>query len=130
MERILVVDDEKGILFGLRQYFAQQGYTVDTATSSDEALEQLAANQYGLAIIDVELRGNGSSDGLNLAEFIRRHAPATVVIVLTAHESPEAHQRAREVGVHSFLSKPARLSLLADLAGRLMRAGAVAAVLR
>jgi len=130
VERILVVDDEKGIIFGLRQYFAQQGYPVDCATTAEEALEHLSANQYGAAIVDVELRGTGTyADGLNLAAFIRRHAPATVVIILSAHESPETHQRAREVGVHSFLSKPARLSLLADVAVRLMRAAAVAAVL-
>jgi DNA-binding response OmpR family regulator len=130
VERILVVDDEKGIIFGLRQYFAQQGYPVDCATSSEEALEHLAANQYGVAIIDVELRGgDSSSDGLNLAAFIRSHAPATVVIILSAHESPETHKRALDAGVHSFVSKPARLSLLADVAVRLMHAATVAAVL-
>jgi two-component system sensor histidine kinase RpfC len=130
VERILVVDDEKGIIFGLRQYFAQQGYSVDSAASAEEALEHLAANQYGVAIIDIELRGpDSSADGLNLAAFIRQHAPTTVVIILSALESPETHQRAREAGVHSFVSKPARLSLLADVAVRLMRAAAVAAVL-
>jgi two-component system sensor histidine kinase RpfC len=129
VERILVVDDEKGIIFGLRQYFAQQGYPVDCATSSEEALEHLAANQYGVAIVDVELRGDSPADGLNLAAFIRRHAPATVVIILSAHESPETHKRALDAGVHSFVSKPARLSLLADVAVRLMHAAAVAAVL-
>ena len=130
MERILVVDDEKGIIFGLRQYFGQQGYGVDSATSAEEALEYLAANKYGVAIVDIELRGSdASNDGLNLAAFIRSHAPSTIVIILSGKDSPETHERAREAGVHSFLSKPARLSLIADLAARLMRAAAVAAVI-
>jgi DNA-binding response OmpR family regulator len=125
VERILVVDDEKGIIFALRQYFVKQGYLVDSAMTSEEALERIAANRYAVAIVDIELRGStNSSDGLNLAEFIRRHAPTTVVIILSALESAETQQRAREAGVHSFLSKPARLSTVADTAITLMREAA------
>jgi DNA-binding response OmpR family regulator len=125
VERILVVDDEKGIIFALSHYFVKQGYIVDSAMASEEALELIAANHYAVAIVDIELRGSSSSgDGLNLAEFIRRHAPTTVVIILSALESAETQQRAREAGVHSFLSKPARLSTVADTALTLMREAA------
>lgn len=124
VNRILVVDDEKSIIFALRQYFNQQGYSVDCALSSEEALELLALNKYAVAIIDVELRGSGNgADGLNLACFIRSHAPTTSVIILTAVESTEAQQRAEAVGVHSYLCKPARLSHVADIAFNLMRDG-------
>lgn len=129
MDRILVVDDEKSIVFALRRYFAGQGYSVDCATSSEEALEHLASNRYAVAIVDIELRGNDdSADGLNLAHFIRRHAPATAVIILSALESPETRQRAREAGVHSFLSKPAPLARVADIALGLIREAAAAAI--
>ncbi|HSP14431.1 MAG TPA: response regulator [Thermoanaerobaculia bacterium] len=130
MERILVVDDEKGIIFALRHYFVRQGYEVDSAGTSEEALAHLAENRYAVAIIDIELRGSTSSwDGLNLAEFIRRHAPSTVVIILSAVESPETQRRAREAGVHSFLSKPAPLARVADTALTLLRAAATVALL-
>ncbi|HEX9163811.1 MAG TPA: response regulator [Thermoanaerobaculia bacterium] len=122
MKRILLVDDEKSILFALRQYFLQQGYVVDSAMTSEQALELLAAEHYAVAIVDVELRGSrDSSDGINLAYFIRRHAPATAIIILTALETSETAQRAREAGVHSFLQKPAPLSQIADVAFGLMR---------
>jgi DNA-binding response OmpR family regulator len=124
VERILVVDDEKGIIFALSHYFVKQGYIVDSAMTSEEALELIAANHYAVAIVDIELRGSSSCDGLNLAEFIRRHAPTTVVIILSALESAETQQRAREAGVHSFLSKPARLATVADTALTLMREAA------
>jgi DNA-binding response OmpR family regulator len=130
VERILVVDDEKSIIFALRQYFTSHGYLVDCATTAEGALEHLAASSYAVAILDIELRGsNSSSDGLNLAQFIRRHAPSTAVIILSAHESAEMQQRAREAGAHSFLSKPAPLSTVADVAMGLMRAAAAASVL-
>ncbi len=125
MERILVVDDEKSIIFALRRYFVHQGYSVDCATTSEEALEYLAASHYSLAIVDIELRGSQNhSDGLNLAAFIRSHAPATPVIILSAVESPETQRRAREAGVHSFLSKPAPLAMVASIALALMREAA------
>lgn len=122
VNRILVVDDEKSITFALRQYFLQEGYVVDCAMSSEDALRLLAGNQYSVAIVDIELRGSGKdSDGLNLAAFIRIHAPRTPVIILTAVETTETQQRAQAVGVQSYLCKPARLSVLADVAFSLIR---------
>jgi two-component system response regulator PilR (NtrC family) len=130
VERILVVDDEKGIIFALRQYFMHQGYVVDCATTSEEALEHLAANRYSLAILDIELRGSQNhADGLNLAAFIRSHAPSTPVIILSAVESADTQKRAREAGVHSFLAKPAPLSMVASVALALMREAAAAGLL-
>ena len=126
MDRILVVDDEKSILFALKQYFIRHDYIVDAASTAEEALEHLAKHRYTVAIIDIELRGSGEhADGLNLAQFIRGHASATVVIILSAHESPEIESRAREAGVHSFVHKPAPLSVIADVLG-LMRAETLA----
>lgn len=122
MKRILLVDDEKSIAFAVRQYFAQQGYDVDCALTSEHALECLAANQYAVAIIDVELRGSGVVDGLHLAQFIRTHAPATAIIILTAVETVDAKTRAREAGVHSFMQKPAPLAQLAAVASGLIGA--------
>lgn len=122
VERILVVDDEKSILFALRQYFMRQGYTVDCTPTGEQALELLSANQYAVAIVDVELRGSGNyADGLNLAEFIRRHAPETAVIVLTALETADMQERARAAGVASYLRKPTPLAALASLAFSLIR---------
>lgn len=122
MSRILVVDDEKSITFALRQYFLQEGYSVDCALTCEEALSLLAANQYSVAIVDIELRGSGNgSDGINLAAFIRSHAPRTPVIILTAVETTEAQERAQAAGVQSYLCKPARLSHVADVAFSLIR---------
>lgn len=121
MKRILLVDDEKSIAFAVRHYFMQQGYVVDCASTSEEALECLAAQHYAVAILDVELRGSGTVDGLHLAQFIRRHAPATAIIILTALQTAETENRAREAGVHSFMQKPAPLAQLADIASGLIR---------
>ena len=120
MERILLVDDEKGITFAVSHYFRRHGFDVDCAGDLEAARLFLSARQYSLAILDVHLAGRANSDGLQLAETIRRDSPSTVVIMLTALATPETEQRAAAIGVGSFLGKPARLSDLADVAFQLL----------
>ena len=128
LNRILVVDDEKSIVFAFRHYFVAQGYVVDCAMSAVDALALLGQHSYAVAIVDIHLQGLGDeSDGLNVAAAIRQTSPNTIVIILTALETQETERRAAEVGVHSYLRKPARLSHVADIAFAYMRGGLVPA---
>ncbi|HUP47407.1 MAG TPA: response regulator [Thermoanaerobaculia bacterium] len=120
MNRILLVDDEEGIMFAMSHYFRRHGFSVDCAADIEAARLFLSEREYVLAIVDVHLTGRAASDGLDLAERIRRELPRTVVIIMTALESPESERRAAEMGVHSFVRKPARLAYLADLAFTLL----------
>lgn len=125
MNRILVVDDEKGIVFALERYFAQHGFEVDTATDTESAQELLRTRTYALAILDVHLSGRTDlTEGLDLAAMIRETAPGTAVILMTALGTAETEQRATEVGASSFVRKPTRLSRVADIAFGLIGAGA------
>jgi two-component system response regulator HydG len=115
--RILVVDDEKSILFALDRYFVQQGFVVDTASDPAAAEALIAKNTYALAIIDIHLtRRTDLVEGLELAAFLRDLAPDTAVILMSALGSPETERRAAEIGAHSFVRKPARLSSIAEVA--------------
>ncbi len=122
--RILVVDDEKSIVFALEKYFGQHGFEVDTATDAETARALLRTQSYALAILDVHLSGRTDlTEGLDLAATIRETAPGTAVILMTALSTPETEQRAAEVGAHSFIRKPARLSCMADIAFDLIGSG-------
>jgi DNA-binding response OmpR family regulator len=115
--RILVVDDEKSILFALEKYFEQHGFAVDTAANASQALELIEQNTYDLAIIDIHLSGRlDLAEGLEIAALLRDSSPDTAVIVMTALGTPETERRAAEVGAHSFLRKPTRLAHVADIA--------------
>jgi DNA-binding response OmpR family regulator len=127
-QRILVVDDERTIVFALKAYFTRDGCLVDCANGSEGALALLATHLYDVAIVDVQLQGTASHDGLDLAAHIRTHYPTTVVIVLTGLETAETDRRAAEAGVHSLLRKPMRLAHVADLAFELVRHQAAAAL--
>ncbi len=124
VNRILVVDDEKSIVFALEKYFAQHGFEVDTATDAETAQALLREHCYALAILDVHLSGRTDlTEGLDLAAMVRETAPETAVILMTALGTPETEQRATEVGAHSFIRKPTRLSSMADIAFGLIGAG-------
>ena len=53
--KVLVVDDEKMIVKGIRFSLLQDGYEVDTAYDGDEALQKANENQYDIILLDVML---------------------------------------------------------------------------
>ena len=116
MERILLVDDEKSIMFAMSHYFKAHGFDVDCAADPEAARLFLSERRYALAIVDIHLVGRAGSDGLDLAELICRDYAGTAVIVMTALDTPETEQRAAKIGVCSFVRKPARLAHLANVA--------------
>src|SRR5918993_5968696 len=72
--RLLVVDDEESLRITTAAILEQEGYTVDTASSGDEAVEQLNNTDYDLVLTDLHMEGG---DGLSVLSQIRRHAPLT-----------------------------------------------------
>lgn len=116
MERILLVDDERSIVFAMSHYFKSHGFDVDCAGDLEAARLFLSERRYALAIVDIHLAGRAGSDGLDLAELICRDHAATAVIVMTALDTPETEQRAEKIGVRSLVKKPARLAHVANVA--------------
>jgi two-component system, NtrC family, response regulator AtoC len=125
--RLLVVDDEKNIAFALCAYFSRLGFEVDCATTSEEATAMLERGGYELLILDVQLSGAGSREGLAIAREARERFPALSILVLTAFGTPEVEHEARAAGADDFLTKPARLGELERLAATAMaqRSGSV-----
>jgi two-component system, OmpR family, response regulator TctD len=128
VHRILLVDDEKGIMFAMSQYFKRHGFAVDCAADTEAARLFLSEREYVLAIVDIHLAGRAGCDGLDLAELICREHRQTAVIVMTALETPETESRAASIGVGSFVRKPARLAQVAEVAFGLLGSRPAAAV--
>jgi len=57
--RLLVVDDEESICFSMSEYFALQGYRVDTARELEEAEKLIEATEYKVVIQDLRLTSAG-----------------------------------------------------------------------
>lgn len=101
--RLLLVDDDPGLLKLLGLRLTSEGFSVMTAESGHEGLRLLAREKIDLVISDLRM---DEMDGLQLFAEIQKVQPGMPVIILTAHGSiPEAVSATRQ-GVFSFLTKP------------------------
>jgi len=101
--RLLLVDDDPGLLKLLGMRLNSEGYQVATAASGPEALRHLQKEKIDLVISDLRM---DEMDGLALfGEVQKRHA-GLPVIILTAHGSIPEAVSATQQGVFSFLTKP------------------------
>ncbi|WP_411545913.1 two-component system response regulator GlrR [Klebsiella pneumoniae] len=101
--RLLLVDDDPGLLKLLGMRLVSEGYSVVTAESGPEALRVLGREKVDLVISDLRM---DEMDGLQLFSEIQKGHPGMPVIILTAHGSiPDAVAATQQV-VFSFLTKP------------------------
>jgi two-component system response regulator HydG len=105
--RVLIVDDDRRLAEGLRDNLVDDGYTVDVATSPDEARARLHKALYDLALLDLRL-GDRNEDvgGIEMLEICQKTDPAIAVLILTAFGSLETATRAFRLGAKDFLTKP------------------------
>jgi DNA-binding NtrC family response regulator len=113
--RILVADDEAGVLGALGEYFRCCGWKVDVAQSVEDARRLLRDGCYSAVITDLRFEGKESSGGLDVVREARTRCPEAPVIVMTGYGSPEIETEARRLGVDAFVPKPVPLWELARL---------------
>ena len=102
-ERILVVDDDEGLLHLLRMRLSALGFSVTPCTGGRDALTAARQETFDIAITDLRLR---AEDGLALAEELMQIQPGLPVIILTAHGSIPNAVEAMQRGAFGYLTKP------------------------
>ncbi|MEW6234433.1 MAG: sigma-54 dependent transcriptional regulator [Candidatus Omnitrophota bacterium] len=100
---VLIVDDEKGMRHILSRLLADEGYSVETAGSGDEALGKIVQDSFDVAMIDIRMPG---MDGLTLLDRLREESPDTSVIMMTAYGTIEDAVSAMKRGAYEFITKP------------------------
>lgn len=105
MARILVVDDETELLNVVALVLRKNDHDVMTAGSSEEAVELLSRIEFDVALLDFNLSG---MDGLSLAAYIQRHAPSTLIILMSGDflNSQQPGPEFLKAGVGYLLPKP------------------------
>ena len=103
--KILVVDDEKGILEALQTHLELEGYHVDIANSAKDALEYFQKEPYHIVLTDINMP---IMDGLVLLEEIKALRGDTVVIMMTAYTSLTKVLLSRAHGATDYVLKPFR----------------------
>ena len=114
---ILVVDDELLIRETLDEYLSQEGFTVVSCGSGEEALERAGERRFDIVLCDVHLPG---LDGLELLERLQRISPETFVLLITAYATVENAVEAFQRGAHDYLMKPILLDEVLSKIHRLL----------
>ena len=110
--KFLLVDDLEENLVALEALLSRDGLDLDKARSGEDALELMLANEYALALLDVQMPG---MDGFELAEIMRanersRHIP---IIFVTAGSGDAVRRfRGYEAGAVDFIQKPIEADVL------------------
>jgi DNA-binding response OmpR family regulator len=109
--RILIVDDEKNLVFFMRQTLQLEfpGVIVDEAYSGEEGLSRLAEAAYDLLIADLRMPG---FNGLALVKGVRYLDQNVPIILMTGYGSPDLRVEALRLGVDAYLEKPLDVSEL------------------
>lgn len=107
--RILIVDDEINLVEGIRENLEAEGYTTSVAHDGAEGLEQVAAQNFDLIVLDVMMP---RLDGLEVCREMRRDGNQTPVLFLTVNNDAEDRIRGFEAGGDDYLAKPFHLKEL------------------
>ena len=102
-KRILVVDDEKLIVKGIRFSLEQEGMEVDCAYDGEEALEYAKACEYDLVLLDVMLP---KRNGFDIVRELRAQKDQTPVLLLTAKDEVQDKVTGLDCGADDYLTKP------------------------
>lgn len=104
--RILIAEDEGRVSQALSRALSMPeggGYVVETRESGEEALSRFREVHFDLLITDLRMPG---MNGLELISKCRQASPGVKSILITAFGSPEVEEKAYELGVDAYLTKP------------------------
>ena len=112
--RVLVVDDEALIRWSVAETLLDQGHQVVEAPDGRTALQVLSEVPASIDVVLLDYR-LPDSDDLTLLSRIRRLAPESQVILITAYGTPEVVAGAQELGVFRVVNKPVEMHDVAAL---------------
>jgi CheY-like chemotaxis protein len=101
--KVLLVDDEEDILWGLSEELTRHKIEVETASNGLEALEKIKKKSFDFLVTDIRMPG---LSGVELLMETRKIQPDIKVIVMTAYGSDEIRQDVMTKGAISYLEKP------------------------
>ena len=119
--RILLVEDEPGLVLTLTDRLRREGYSAEAVSNGNEALERAARGPFDLILLDLMLPGK---DGLEVCRELRQRGLATPILMLTARGQTTDKVRGLKVGADDYLAKPFDMLELLARVEALLRRGA------
>jgi two-component system alkaline phosphatase synthesis response regulator PhoP len=122
VKRLLLVEDEPGLVLTLTDRLAREGYAVETTADGESALERATLEPFDLVLLDVMLP---RLNGFDVLRDLRRRGIETPVIMLTARGQTVDKVVGLKLGADDYVTKPFEMvELLARVEAKLRRAPA------
>ncbi len=115
MRKLLVVEDDEGVRTTVSTFLELEGYGVDAAASTHEAIQRLEAESYPIVLTDIYL---DERTGLDVLAAARQRNPSCRVILMTARGTMETVMAATRGGAFDYIAKPFELDALLDVIQR------------
>lgn len=109
--RILYMDDEEMLRDSLAMLFNELGCIVDTAESSESAIERFINNRYDIIILDLTIRGG--EGGVETAKKMLQYDKNAYLVVTSGYSSDDAMSEYKKYGFKDFIEKPFNISDIA-----------------
>jgi DNA-binding response OmpR family regulator len=103
MCRILIIEDNRDLCFGLRNNLEIEGYSVETAEGGRTGLQAFLAAVPDLVILDLMLP---ELDGFRVLRTLREQGHATPILILTAKGEEADKVRGLRMGADDYVTKP------------------------
>jgi two-component system, NtrC family, response regulator AtoC len=103
MPKLLVIDDEPNIRFGVEEVFRRNGVDVFSAGTAEEGLQLVAQELPDVILLDIRL---GDRLGLQVFHDLRELDPKCLVIFITGHGTADTAIEAMKLGAYDYLIKP------------------------
>jgi DNA-binding NtrC family response regulator len=113
---LLLVDDDRMFSRVMAAELERRGYTVTTAATGAEAIEEAARREPAIVLLDLRLP---DMDGLEVLKVLRERSPGSEVIMLTGHGSIDTAMESVRAGAFDYIAKPCPLE---ELEVRIQRA--------
>lgn len=120
MLKVLVVDDDSGLRFSVKEALANTHlYETSEACDGLDAVGKVRNERFDLIILDVDMP---NLSGLEALSLIKEHDPSIQIIVMTAYANIDDAVKAVKEGAYNYLSKPVRSDELVQMAEKALKA--------
>jgi len=118
MPKLLIIDDEEGIVHEVVDYFEEEGFQVKFAHTGEQGFSLFDKHDPDIVLLDMRLP---DISGLEVLKRIRKSERNCKVLVNTGYVDPSMMDQASEMGYDGFLAKPFNLIKIKEMVDQILR---------
>ena len=118
MEKILLIDDDEGLIHFLSRFFQRKGFSVTACLNGRSAVETISGKTFDLILLDYKMP---ELNGLDALTEIRKVDSKTPVILMTAYGTTDLAIEAIKRGAYDYLVKPFEHNDLSRIVGEALK---------